>query len=29
MIPDGVDFAEIERDHVRSRLYPGLRLAHV
>ncbi len=22
MIPDGVDFAEIERDHVRSRLYP-------
>lgn len=22
MITDGVDFAEIERDHVRSRLYP-------
>ena len=23
MTTDGVDFAEIERDHFRSRLYPG------
>ena len=23
MVTDGVDFAELERDHVRSRLYPG------